>query len=300
MQTPVVKSANAAIPQTAFQPLVPIGSLEAYMSWAHSIPILSADQEQDLTRRLYQEGDLQAAKELILSHLRFVVFVSKSYQGYGLSQADIIQEGNIGLMKAIKRFDPSVGVRLVSFAVYWIKSEIQEYILKNWRIVKVATTKAQRTLFFKLRKFMKSFSSFTQDEIEYIAQTLNVKPDDVKTMEQRLSGHDASFEPSLGDDETGFAFSPSSFLTSGDDYSPENRLIEDDESRRDRDSLYAAIDSMSSRHQDIIRKRWLCPTEQKATLHELAKSYGISAERVRQLEKSALSQLKNFIQPSDA
>mgnify|MGYP001298951130 CR=1 FL=1 len=282
-------------PSKNFHSLVPLGSLDAYINWAHGIPILSAEKENALTERIQKHGDIDAVKELILSHLRFVVYVSKSYQGYGLPQADIIQEGNIGLMKAIRRFDPGVGVRFVSFAVYWIKSEIQEYILKNWRIVKVATTKAQRSLFFKLRKYMKKFCALSTDEIHYIADTLNVKPDDVKTMEQRLSGHDASFEPSQGDDETDFSFSPSAFLTSDQGESPEQNLISTDEDQRNLQNLRAAFSQMNERHQDIIQKRWLCPPEQKATLHELAAYYNISAERVRQLEKSALQQLKKHM-----
>ena len=289
-------SATIPVSKPAFQPLVPVGSLDAYVNWAHSIPILSAEDEQKLTARLYQEGDLDAAKELVLSHLRFVVYVSKSFQGYGLPQADIIQEGNIGLMKAIKRFDPSVGVRLVSFAVYWIKSEIQEYILKNWRIVKIATTKAQRTLFFKLRKHMKKFCAFTNEEVSYLADTLNVKPEDVRTMEQRLSGHDASFEPSQGDDENSLTFSPSYFLTdSRSSVSPEQNLIDCDESQRDSHNLHAALAQMDARQRDIIQKRWLAPTEKKSTLHDLAAHYGISAERVRQLEKAAFAKLKKLI-----
>ena len=294
-------STTLPISKPAFHPLVPVGSLEAYVNWAHGIPILSAEEEQKLTTRLYQEGDLDAAKELVLSHLRFVVYVSKSFQGYGLPQADIIQEGNIGLMKAIKRFDPKVGVRLVSFAVYWIKSEIQEYILKNWRIVKVATTKAQRTLFFNLRKHMKKFCAFTNEEVTYLADTLKVKPEDVRTMEQRLSGHDASFEPSQGDDETSFSFSPSYFLTdSNSATSPEQHLIDDDEGQRGRQNLYAALAQMDERQRDIIQKRWLATSEKKATLHDLADHYGISAERVRQLEKAALTKLKSLISSSTA
>lgn len=286
---------TTAIQKPSFQPLVAIGSLDAYVNWAHSIPILSVERERELTARIQKEGDIDAVKELVLSHLRFVVYVSKSYLGYGLPQADIIQEGNIGLMKAIRRFDPEVGVRFVSFAVYWIKSEIQEYILKNWRIVKVATTKAQRSLFFKLRKYMKKFCAFSQDEIQYIAETLNVKVEDVKTMEQRLSGHDASFEPSQGDDESNLTFSPSYFLASNDGESPEQNIIAEDEGQRQLQFLRHAFSKLDARHQDIIQRRWLCPTEQKATLHELAAYYKISAERVRQLEKSALTQLKKHM-----
>ncbi len=276
--------------------LAPIGSLEAYINWTHSIPVLSVEEEKNLMGKIYNESDLEAVRKLILSHLRFVVYVSRSYMGYGLSHADIIQEGNVGLMKAIKRFDPKVGVRLVSFAIYWIKSEIQEYILKNWRIVKVATTNAQRKLFFKLRKYMKSSGAFTADEVSYIASTLNVAENDVRTMESRLSSQEMSFD-GLQDDtdqEKPMANAPSQYLTSAHDDTPEYSLIQATESTQHNRALQLALSSLDDRAKDIIYKRWLTDGK-KATLHELADAYAISAERVRQLEKQALAKLKESI-----
>ncbi len=268
------------------------GSIEAYMQTAYSIPMLTAEKEHDLATRLYNENDLQAAQELIMSHLRFVIHVAKGYAGYGLPQADLVQEGNVGLMKAVKRFNPEVGVRLVSFAVHWIKAEIHEYVLKNWRIVKVATTKAQRKLFFNLRKNKKRLGWFSKEEVSTVAESLGVTTKDVMEMESRMSNHDQAFELSNDDDDNVSAgnFSPAQYLE--DKQSDLAIEVENDnwESHANK-KLSTALISLDERSQDIIQTRWL--NEDKSTLQELANKYEISAERVRQLEKNALSKLKN-------
>ncbi len=275
-------------------PIAKLGSLEAYISWTHSIPVLSQEQERELTDKIHHQNDLDAARQLILSHLRFVVYVSRSYLGYGLSHADIIQEGNIGLMKAIKRFDPGVGVRLVSFAIYWIKSEIQEYILKNWRIVKVATTNAQRKLFFRLRSYMRDSGAFTKDEVSFIADTLNVTEQDVRTMESRLSSQETSFD-GYDDPDTDFTGSaPAHYLTGAPEYDPEFKVIQGATVTQENRALRCALESLDPRAQDIINQRWLTDGK-KATLHELAATYNISAERVRQLESQAMAKLKSLM-----
>jgi len=268
------------------------GSIEAYMQSAYSIPMLSAEEEHNLATRLYEENDLQAAQKLIMSHLRFVIHVAKGYSGYGLAQADLVQEGNVGLMKAVKRFNPEVGVRLVSFAVHWIKAEIHEYVLKNWRIVKVATTKAQRKLFFNLRKNKKRLGWFSNDEVKTVADTLGVSTKDVLEMETRMSSHDQAFELSADDDDGGSAsnFSPALYLEDKQSdlaVEVENANWESHANNR----LSSAMITLDERSQDIIKTRWL--SEDKSTLQELANKYQISAERVRQLEKNALSKLKN-------
>ncbi|MCW8833784.1 MAG: RNA polymerase sigma factor RpoH [Colwellia sp.] len=268
------------------------GSIEAYMQSAYSIPMLSAEEEHDLATRLYEENDLQAAQKLIMSHLRFVIHVAKGYAGYGLTQADLVQEGNVGLMKAVKRFNPEVGVRLVSFAVHWIKAEIHEYVLKNWRIVKVATTKAQRKLFFNLRKNKKRLGWFSNDEVNTVAETLGVSTKDVLEMENRMSSHDQAFELSNDDDDSASAgnFSPAMYLEDKQSdlaVEVENANWENHANNR----LSTALVALDERSQDIIKTRWL--NEDKSTLQELANKYQISAERVRQLEKNALSKLKN-------
>jgi RNA polymerase sigma-32 factor len=268
------------------------GSIEAYMQSAYNIPMLTAEKEHDLATRLFNENDLQAAQELIMSHLRFVIHVAKGYAGYGLPQADLVQEGNVGLMKAVKRFNPEVGVRLVSFAVHWIKAEIHEYVLKNWRIVKVATTKAQRKLFFNLRKNKKRLGWFSTEEVNTVAESLGVTTKDVMEMESRMSSHDQAFELSKDDDDNVSAgnFSPAQYLE--DKQSDLAIEVENDnwESHANK-KLSTALISLDERSQDIIQTRWL--NEDKSTLQELANKYEISAERVRQLEKNALSKLKN-------
>jgi RNA polymerase sigma-32 factor len=264
------------------------GSLEAYVHSAHNISMLKPEQEFELAKRLQDSGDLQAAKQLIMSHLRFVVHVAKGYSGYGLPQADLIQEGNIGLMKAVKRFDPNVGVRLVSFAVHWIKAEIHEYVLKNWRIVKVATTKAQRKLFFNLRKSKKRLGWFSDEEVGMVADNLGVSKRDVTEMESRMAAQDPAFDLASDNDDDQ-DFSPVHYL---EDHSSdlasqvENANLESNNQAR----LLAAIKTLDERSQHILQERWL--NEDKATLQELASTYQVSAERIRQLEKNAMNKLK--------
>lgn len=275
--------------------LLPVGQLSpghdlnGYIQAVNTIPMLTAEEERELAFRLHDEGDLEAARRLVLSHLRFVVHIARSYSGYGLAQADLIQEGNVGLMKAVKRFDPNQGVRLVSFAVHWIKAEIHEFVLRNWRIVKIATTKAQRKLFFNLRSAKKRLAWLNNDEVDAIAKDLDVKPEVVREMEGRLSAHDAGFDASPGDDEESAYQAPVHFLddTGADPASQlEDSDWEDDASRR----LQTALSALDDRSRDILQQRWL--GEDKATLHELADVYGVSAERIRQLEKNAMKKLK--------
>lgn len=268
------------------------GSIESYMQSAYSIPMLTAEREHDLATRLYAENDLQAAQELIMSHLRFVIHVAKGYAGYGLPQADLIQEGNVGLMKAVKRFNPEVGVRLVSFAVHWIKAEIHEFVLKNWRIVKVATTKAQRKLFFNLRKNKKRLGWFSNDEVTNVAETLGVSEKDVLEMESRMTSQDQAFELSSDDDDSAMGsgnFSPAQYLE--DTQSDLATEVEDENWENHANKrLMNALITLDDRSQDIVKTRWL--NDKKSTLQELADKYEISAERVRQLEKNALNKLK--------
>ncbi len=275
---------NALMP---FEKSLSVGSLGAYINWVNQIPLLSAEEEYELAEKLQQTGDLEAARKLVMSHLRLVVKMARGYNGYGLQQADLIQEGSIGLMKAVKRFDPTVGVRLVSFAIHWIRAEMHEFILRNWRIVKVATTKAQRKLFFNLRKSAKKRGWFSQSEVNSIAEQLNVSTSDVTKMEQRLNAHDVAFETST-EDETDTA-SPAHTL---EDHStnPEKLLTQQDWASKQEGHLKTAIHQLDHRSRDILVRRWL--SEQKATLHELADEYDVSAERIRQLEKSALNKLK--------
>lgn len=264
-------------------------SLEAYISATHSIPVLTAEQEYELAEKFQQTGDVSAAQGLVLPHLRFVIKVANNYAGYGLALADLIQEGNIGLMKAVKRFDPTIGVRLVSFAVHWIKAEIHEYILKNWRIVKVATTKAQRKLFFKLRSQKKRLGWFKHEEVMDVANTLGVTPENVLEMESRLNGQDMAFDLSMDDDEDNAYQSPSLTLASSAP-SPELLLEHDDSQQHDTDQLMQALDELDDRSRDIVNRRWLA--DSKATLHELADEYGVSAERIRQIENNAFKKIK--------
>lgn len=270
---------------------VPSNSLESYLSAARNIPILTAEEERDLAVQLQEHGDLEAAQKLVLSHLRFVAHVARSYNGYGLALADLVQEGNIGLMKAVKRFDPTVGVRLISFAVYWIRAEIHEFILRNWRIVKVATTKAQRKLFFNLRRKKTKLGWFNDDEVGSVAEDLGVKRTDVLEMEKRLSGLDIGFDGPDDNDEN-IAPAPANYL---EDTSLEPaRLVEQSNYAENQEArLYSALKDLDERSRDILQQRWL--TDNKSTLHELAKQYGISAERIRQLENNAIKKLRNFI-----
>ena len=270
----------------------PGGNLKSYINSIHNIGILSSEAEKKLAEDLYYRNDLDAARKLVLAHLRFVVYVAKTYSGYGLSEADLIQEGNIGLMKAVRRFNPEVGVRLISFAVHWIKAEIHEYVLRNWKIVKIATTKAQRKLFFNLRSKKKDLGWLTEEEVKSISEDLGVKPSEVKEMEKRLSGLDMSFDPLDGVDNEEANYAPANYLE--DSTSNPSEIIEkEDLSTLNTTHLYEALKQLDDRSRDIIYDRWL--SDEKLTLHELAEKYGISAERVRQIEQNAMKKVKqNF------
>ncbi|KVV01305.1 Heat shock regulatory protein F33.4 [Pseudomonas sp. TAD18] len=277
---------------TSLQPayaLVPGANLEAYVNTVNSIPLLTPEQERELAESLYYEQDLEAARQMVLAHLRFVVHIARSYSGYGLAQADLIQEGNVGLMKAVKRFNPEMGVRLVSFAVHWIKAEIHEFILRNWRIVKVATTKAQRKLFFNLRSQKKRLAWLNNDEVHRVAESLGVEPREVREMESRLTGHDMAFDPAAeADDDSAFQ-SPANYLEDHR-YDPARQLEDADWTDNSTSNLHEALEVLDDRSRDILYQRWLA--EEKATLHDLAQKYNVSAERIRQLEKSAMNKLK--------
>jgi len=275
--------------------LVPQGSLEAYIRAANAYPMLTAEEEHSLAERLHYQGDLEAAKRLILSHLRFVVHIARNYSGYGLPQADLIQEGNIGLMKAVRRFNPEVGVRLVSFAVHWIKAEIHEYVLRNWRIVKVATTKAQRKLFFNLRKSKQRLGWFNQAEVEIVAKELGVTSKDVREMESRMAAQDMTFDPTPDDDaREGQSMAPMLYLQDkSSDFA--DGIEEDNWDDHAADKLGLALEGLDERSQHIIRARWL-DDDNKTTLQELADKYGVSAERVRQLEKNAMKKMRMAIE----
>jgi len=274
-------------------PVGPLGSLDAYMTAAASVPVLSAEDERALARRYREQEDLDAARHLVLAHLRFVVHVARGYQGYGLPLGDLIQEGNVGLMKAVKRFDPEYGVRLVSFAVHWIRAEIHEYVLRNWRIVKVATTKAQRKLFFNLRSSKQRLGWLNRAEVEAVAADLKVSPDEVLEMEQRLAAHDLAFDAPLdADDEDGAPFAPAAYL--GDDAADPATVVESEQwDARAARSLTAALEALEPRSREVVRRRFLA--EPKATLQELADELGVSAERVRQLESNALRKLRGLL-----
>jgi len=268
------------------------GSLESYIQTVNRFPLLSEAEEMGLARRLREHDDLDAARQLILSHLRLVVSIARGYLGYGLPHADLIQEGNVGLMKAVKRFDPDRGVRLVSFAVHWIRAEIHEYILRNWRIVKIATTKAQRKLFFNLRSMKKTLGTLSPSETDAVAKQLNVKASDVSEMEMRLGGQDIALEPMGDEDEDGFG--PLSYLSNPED--EPGRILEHEEGERSRaEGLARALNSLDARSRRIIEARWLRETD-AATLHELADEFGVSAERIRQIEAQAMKKMRGQIQ----
>jgi len=276
------------LPALALESLAPGQNLNSYIQVANSFNILTAEEEKVLAEQLYYEEDLQAARQLVMSHLRFVIHIAKSYSGYGLNQGDLIQEGNVGLMKAVKRFNPEVGVRLVSFAVHWIKAEIHEYILKNWRIVKVATTKAQRKLFFNLRSSKKRLGWLNQAEAQDIANDLGVKEATVYQMETRMTAQDMGFDADSDDDDSLF-LAPSQTLEDFN-YDPA-RVVESDNYEADANGrLFEALETLDERSKDIIRLRWL--SDQKSTLHDLADKYGVSAERIRQLEKNAMKKVR--------
>ena len=269
--------------------MTPGANLNAYIQGTATVPILSLDEEKSLGEALYYEDDLDAARKLVMSHLRFVVHIARSYNGYGLPLADLIQEGNVGLMKAVRRFNPEKGVRVVSFAVHWIKAEIHEFILRNWRIVKIATTKSQRKLFFNLRSAKKELQWLSADEAKAVAEDLGVEVKDVMEMEMRLTSRDATFDAPADDDEDSVAYSPSLYLESkGADPA---ELIENDDFEDDNNSRLAeAVNSLDDRSQSILQRRWL--DDKKATLHQLADEYGVSAERIRQHEKNAMKKVR--------
>jgi RNA polymerase sigma-32 factor len=269
----------------------PVGSLDAYIDRVSQIAVLSKEDEVALAARFRSEGDLEAARQLVLSHLRFVVHIARGYLGYGLPMGDLVQEGNVGLMKAVKRFDPGVGVRLVSFAVHWIRAEIHEYVLRNWRLVKVATTKSQRKLFFNLRRMKKNLAWLSEEETRAVARDLGVEEKDVREMEQRLSARDMSFDPAPDTDEEE-NYSPAMYLPASNSdpaLEVEREEWEEDSSER----LGLALEKLDERSRNILKRRWM--TDDKATLHELADEYGISAERVRQVETNAISKLKGLM-----
>lgn len=268
--------------------LSPISSLESYVQAVNAIPMLSQERETDLGRRLKAEGDVTAARDLVLSHLRLVVSVARNYMGYGLPQADLVQEGNIGLMKAVKRFDPERGVRLASFAIHWIKAEIHEYILRNWRLVKVATTKAQRKLFFNLRSMKKSTAGLSPNEVAQVAKTLNVKESDVVEMEMRLQGQDIALEPAPDDADE--MLTPIAYLAEPG-AGPAEEFERNQSESLQSEGLKRAIESLDERSRRIIQARWLAESDPR-TLHELADEFGVSAERIRQIEAKAMQKMK--------
>ena len=267
----------------------PLGNLESYLQMVHQIPVLSKEEEQVLARSFGGDSDLDAARQLVFSHLRFVVHIARGYSGYGLQLGDLIQEGNIGLMKAVKRFDPSVGVRLVSFAVHWIRAEIHEYVLRNWRVVKIATTKAQRKLFFNLRKSKKRLGWFSAEETQAVADDLGVLPREVTEMERRLSARDVTFDPAPASDDDGLVFAPAAYLPNPES-DPAQLVEQADWQSNASESLLEALESLDERSRDILQLRWLA--EQKTTLHVLAGKYGVSAERIRQIEGEAIKKLR--------
>ena len=272
----------------------PLGSFEAYAERVSRIPVLSREQELELSLRLRRDNDLEAARTLVMSHLRFVMHIARGYSGYGLPVGDLVQEGNVGLMKAVKRFDPTMGVRLVSFAVHWIRAEIHDYVLRNWRLVKVATTKSQRKLFFNLRKMKKNLSWLSQEETQAMARDLGVTPAEVTEMEKRLSARDLSFDPTP-DSEDEDHYGPSLYLPAPD--SDPATQAEDSEWDTDvRSRLGRAVATLDERSRDILTRRWI--NEDKATLHELAADHGVSAERIRQIEVAAMSRLKGLMAPA--
>lgn len=279
-------SSNQLMPLSLSAPGVNLG---AYISTVNQIPILTAEQEKELAERYYYDQDLDAAKMLVMSHLRFVVHIARSYAGYGLPQGDLIQEGNLGLMKAVKRFDPNMGVRLVSFAVHWIKAEIHEYVIRNWRIVKIATTKAQRKLFFNLRSLKKSSKKLTLEEAQSIANDLNVTPEQVLEMEGRLTAYDAAFEAQGDDDDDTPHTAPALYLEDNR-YDPARLVENEDWVEQSTSALHDAMDQLDDRSRNILQRRWL--DDDKSTLHELAAEYNVSAERIRQLEKNAMEKIK--------
>jgi RNA polymerase sigma-32 factor len=272
--------------------VLPTGNIEAYISAAYQLPVLTVEEERSLAVRLREHNDLEAARKLVTSHLRFVIRIARGYLGYGLPLPDLIQEGSVGLMKAVRRFEPGMGVRLVSFAVHWIRAEIHEYILRNWRIVKVATTKAQRKLFFNLRSAKKRLGWFSRQEVEDVARDLGVKPETVLEMEARLSNHDMAFDGHDSEDDDA-SVAPAAYLPDMR-MEPASHLERLDSESNRRERLYAALEGLDERSKTILQARWL--SEKKSTLHELAEQFGVSAERIRQVEKNAMNKLKAQLQ----
>ena len=287
--------ATALVPRTPAELAIagPVGSFDAYVDTVSRIPVLSREDEQELAIRFHRDGDLDAARQLVLSHLRFVLHIARGYAGYGLPMGDLVQEGNVGLMKAVKRFDPAVGVRMVSFAVHWIRAEIHEYVLRNWRLVKVATTKAQRKLFFNLRKKKKNLGWLSAEETAAVARDLGVSERDVTEMERRLSSRDVSFDPTPdADEEESSSYSPSAYLPAPDSdpaVAIESADWDDDVSER----VAEAMTQLDERSRAILRARWM--DEEKATLHDLADRFGVSAERIRQIEANAIKKLQKLV-----
>ena len=280
-------SSNQLMPLSLSAPGVNLG---AYISTVNQIPILTAEQEKELAERYYYDQDLDAAKMLVMSHLRFVVHIARSYAGYGLPQGDLIQEGNLGLMKAVKRFDPNMGVRLVSFAVHWIKAEIHEYVIRNWRIVKIATTKAQRKMFINMRSLKKSSKKLTLEEAQSIANDLNVTAEQVLEMEGRLTAYDAAFEAQGDDDDEGSTYVAPALYLEDNRYDPARLVENEDYEEQSTSALHEAMEQLDDRSRNILQRRWL--DDDKSTLHELAAEYNVSAERIRQLEKNAMEKIK--------
>jgi RNA polymerase sigma-32 factor len=278
--------------ELAIAPSFPTGSIESYITAAYQVPMLSEKEEHDLAVRFRDEQDLAAAQRLVLSHIRFVIKIARGYSGYGLPQQDLIQEGTVGLMKAVRRYDPDMGVRLVSFAVHWIKAEMHEFILRNWRIVKIATTKAQRKLFFNLRSNKKRLGWFSQDEVQAVADDLGVKPETVLEMEARLSNYDVAFDLDDDSDDDAVPSAPATYLADMR-MEPETTLEKADFEAQNLLQLERAMKKLDPRSMDIIRTRWL--EEGKMTLHDLADKYGVSAERIRQIEKAAMDKLKGVM-----
>jgi len=277
--------------------LGPVGSFDAYVDAVSRIPVLSREDEHELATRYRRDDDLDAARQLVLSHLRFVIHIARGYHGYGLPLGDLVQEGNVGLMKAVKRFDPAVGVRLVSFAVHWIRAEIHEYVLRNWRLVKIATTKAQRKLFFNLRKYKRSLGWLSAEETQAVARDLGVSPAEVTEMERRLASRDLSYDPAPDADEEEESYSPSAYLPAPDAdpaVAVERAEWDDDVT----DKVAQALSQLDARSQAVLRARWM--TDQKATLHELADQYGVSAERIRQIEANAIKKLRKLVVAEEA
>lgn len=273
---------------------LPLGSLDAYIHHVNQIPMLSAEEEYQCAERLQAQGDIESARRLVLAHLRYVVRVARGYLGYGLPLNDLIQEGNVGLMKAVKRFDPKMGVRLVSFAVHWIRSEIHEFVLRNWRIVKIATTKAQRKLFFNLRQMKKRLGWFSSEEVDAVAHDLGVSRADVLVMEQRLNAMDTPYDAPHGDDDDDSFKAPSHYLHDVINNDPAYLIEQERGDKREQAHLFSALDCLDKRSQEILQQRWLA--EDKVTLHDLAAKYNVSAERVRQLEKNAMKKMRQYLE----